>query len=84
MNGVGDGDSSTQINVADGREVKESDFGHASTDGFSYGPWLSFSAGKGSTNEKALSFGTVDTDTYLDIQFSYDEIQTIAVPAGQW
>ncbi|KAI6776238.1 hypothetical protein HG530_000183 [Fusarium avenaceum] len=84
MNGVGDGDSSTQINVADGREVSESDFGHAATDGFSYGPWLSFSAGKGSSNEKAVAFGTVDTDTYLDVQFSYDEIQTISVPAGQW
>src|SRR6478752_2874881 len=43
MNGVGDGDSSTQINVADGKQVDESDFGHAATDGFSYGHWLSFS-----------------------------------------
>ncbi|RGP65863.1 hypothetical protein FSPOR_7124 [Fusarium sporotrichioides] len=84
MNGVGDGDSSTQINVADGKHVNESDFGHAATDGFSYGPWLSFSSGKGSTNEKPLSFGSVDTDTNLDVQFSYDEIQTIAVPAGDW
>ncbi|KAF4991730.1 hypothetical protein FGRMN_7641 [Fusarium graminum] len=84
MQGVGDGDSSTQINVADGREVNESDFGHAATDGFSYGPWLSFSAGKGSTNEKSLSFSAVDTDTDLDVQFSYDEIQTILVPAGDW
>ncbi|KAM0558230.1 hypothetical protein ACHAPJ_004916 [Fusarium lateritium] len=84
MNGVGDGDSSTQINVADGKEVDESDFGHAATDGFSYGPWLSFSDSKGSTNEKPVSFASVDTDTNLDVQFSYDEIQTIAVPAGQW
>ncbi|CZS77468.1 unnamed protein product [Fusarium graminearum] len=59
MNGVGDGDSSMQINVADGN-------------------------GKGSTNEKGLSFGSVDTDTNLDVQFSYDEIQTVAVPAGDW
>ncbi|KAF5673430.1 hypothetical protein FHETE_3344 [Fusarium heterosporum] len=84
MQGVGDGDSSTQINIADGREVNESDFGHAATDGFSYGPWISFSAGKGSTNEKPLSFSAVDTDTNLDVQFSYDEIQTISVPAGNW
>ncbi|KAF5985856.1 hypothetical protein FCOIX_1843 [Fusarium coicis] len=84
MNGVGDGDSSTQINVADGREVNESDFGHASTDGFSYGPWLSFSTGKGSANEKGVSFGSMDADTNLDVQFSYDEIQTICVPAGDW
>ncbi|KAK6723471.1 hypothetical protein SNK03_002280 [Fusarium graminearum] len=84
MNGVGDGDSSMQINVADGKYVNESDFGHAATDGFSYGPWLSFSSGKGSTNEKGLSFGSVDTDTNLDVQFSYDEIQTVAVPAGDW
>jgi hypothetical protein len=31
MNGVGDGDSSTQINVADGKRVDEFDFGHAAT-----------------------------------------------------
>ncbi|CAG7566600.1 unnamed protein product [Fusarium equiseti] len=84
INGVGDGDSSTQINVADGKQVDESDFGHAATDGFSYGHWLSFSAGKGSTSEKSVSFDSLDTDTGLDIQFSYDEIQTVAVPAGDW
>ncbi|KAF4451849.1 hypothetical protein F53441_5168 [Fusarium austroafricanum] len=84
MNGVGDGDSSSQINVADGREVKESDFGHASTDGFSYGLWLSFTTGKGSTDEKTVSLDSLDTDNNLDVEFSYDEIQTISVPAGQW
>lgn len=84
INGVGDGDSSIQINVSDGKHVDESDFGHAATDGFSYGPWLSFSAGKGSTNQKSLSFSSIDTDTNLDVQFSYDEIQTVAVPAGDW
>ncbi|KAF5017068.1 hypothetical protein F66182_11058 [Fusarium sp. NRRL 66182] len=84
MNGVGDGDSSVPINVADGKQVNESDFGHAAADGFSYGPWLSFSAGEGSANEEGLSFDSVDTDTNLDVQFSYDEIQTISVPAGEW
>ncbi|KAF4344283.1 hypothetical protein FBEOM_1677 [Fusarium beomiforme] len=84
MNGVGDGDSSSQINVADGREVNESDFGHAATDGFSYGPWLSFTTGNGSNNEKTVSFSSMDTDTNLDVEFSYDEIQTISVPAGDW
>ncbi|RGP60420.1 hypothetical protein FLONG3_10886 [Fusarium longipes] len=84
INGVGDGDSSTQINVEDGKQVNEADFGHAATDGFSYGPWLSFSNGKGSVNEKPLALSSDDTDTSLDVQFLYDEIQTVAVPAGDW
>ncbi|KAM0417148.1 hypothetical protein ACHAPT_012856 [Fusarium lateritium] len=84
LNGVGDGDSSTRIDVSDGQNVDESDFGHASTDGFSYGPWISFSTTEGSSEEVGVSHEGVDAENSLDVQFSYDEIQTVAIPAGQW
>ncbi|EEU41886.1 uncharacterized protein NECHADRAFT_72470 [Fusarium vanettenii 77-13-4] len=84
LNGVGDGDSSTRIDVSDGQAVNESDFGHAATDGFSYGPWISFSTTEGSSEEVGVSHEGVNADIGLDVQFSYDEIQTVAIRAGDW
>lgn len=85
LNGVGDGDSSTSIDVSDGQAVNESDFGHAATDGFSYSPWISFSTAEGSSEEEVgVSYEGVDAEIGLNIQFSYDEILTVAIRAGEW
>ncbi|KAF4983412.1 hypothetical protein FZEAL_1141 [Fusarium zealandicum] len=83
IEGVGDGESSIQINVADGKNVNDSDFGHTVTEGHEFTPWISFSPQKG-RSEHALTLNNVDNEKKLDIQFSYDEIQSIPVHTGDW
>ncbi|KAF4472032.1 hypothetical protein FALBO_1046 [Fusarium albosuccineum] len=83
INAVGEGETTSQINVSDGAEVKETEFGHAATDAFSYGPWIEFTEAGGASGV-GVNMDNVDTENRLDIQFTYDEILTVAVPAGDW
>ncbi|KAM5356477.1 hypothetical protein ACJ41O_003123 [Fusarium nematophilum] len=80
---VGDGDLSTELLVSDGKTINESDFGHVATNGFSYGPWISFSS-DGKAPEQGISFEGVDVEHKIDVQFTYDEIQSVAFHSGRW